>query len=257
MFNYLPYCGECKTNFFRYFAITSPIFVQGHYAWMNWLRYFQSFWRHFVLFPNHMILDSLLHSYVLYLYITYCALQTFSSSLACILHIILSVQILFWLPTYLFSAITRLWFIFFRYYALVHTFIAFPHMPCSFHCPTAFLSHPRTLLYGVQILFWTTVSLFDKLVLIYTLTFSYTIFLRRSFTSAACPGSYAVFNRLRSRRVVMYLVVVYVRSFVHSFLPSYNCRYLTYFDQTWNIERRKHQEGSRLYYIEWRHRANF
>ncbi len=40
-------------------------------------------------------------------------------------------------------------------------------------------------------------------------------------------------------------------SFVHSFLPSYNCGYLTYFDQTWNIKRRKYREGSRLYYIEY------
>ncbi len=51
------------------------------------------------------------------------------------------------------------------------------------------------------------------------------------------------FTRLRSRRVVMCLFVVYVRSFVRSFL-------LTYFDQTWNIEKRKYREGSRLYYIE-------
>ncbi len=62
-----------------------------------------------------------------------------------------------------------------------------------------------------------------------------------------------VFTRLRSRRVVMCLVVVYARSFV----PSYNRRYFTYFDQTWNIERRKYREGSRLYYIELRHHVNF
>ncbi len=41
-----------------------------------------------------------------------------------------------------------------------------------------------------------------------------------------------------------------VHSFLRSFLPSYNCGYLTYFDQTWNIERRKYREDSRLYYIE-------
>ncbi len=63
---------------------------------------------------------------------------------------------------------------------------------------------------------------------------------------------HSVFTRLHSRRVVMCLVVV---TFVRSFLPSYNCGCLTYFDQTWNIESRKYREGSRLYYIE--PQANF
>ncbi len=57
--------------------------------------------------------------------------------------------------------------------------------------------------------------------------------------------SFALFTRLRSRKVVLYLVMVYVRSF----LPSYNCRYLTYFDQTWNTERGKYGEGSTLYFF--------
>ncbi len=41
-----------------------------------------------------------------------------------------------------------------------------------------------------------------------------------------------------------------VRSFINLFLLSYNRGYLTYFDQTWNTERGKYGEGSRLYYIE-------
>ncbi len=47
-----------------------------------------------------------------------------------------------------------------------------------------------------------------------------------------------IFTRLRSRKVVMCLVVVYVCLFVlrPSFPPLYNCEYLTYFDQTRNIE---------------------
>ncbi len=53
-----------------------------------------------------------------------------------------------------------------------------------------------------------------------------------------------LFTWLHSRRVVLCLVMVYVRLF----LPSYNCGYLTYFDQTWNTEREKYREGSRLYY---------
>ncbi len=71
--------------------------------------------------------------------------------------------------------------------------------------------------------------------------------------------NFVIFTRLRSRREVMCLVVVYVRSFVGSFLPSliYNCEYLTYFDRTWNIKRRKYREESSLYYIEWQPRANF
>ncbi len=62
------------------------------------------------------------------------------------------------------------------------------------------------------------------------------------------------FTWLRSRRVVMCFVLVYV---FRSFLPSYNCAYLTYFDQTFNIKRRKYWEGFRLYYIEWRLGTNF
>ncbi len=46
------------------------------------------------------------------------------------------------------------------------------------------------------------------------------------------------------------LVMVYVCTFVCSFLSSYNHGYLTYFDKTWNIERRKYRGNSRLYYIE-------
>ncbi len=79
---------------------------------------------------------------------------------------------------------------------------------------------------------------------------------------------FCIFTRLRSRRVVMCLAVctfvVFVVSFVPSYLwfvrsfpPSYNRRYLTYFDQTWNIERRKYREGSRLYYIEFRPATRF
>ncbi len=62
---------------------------------------------------------------------------------------------------------------------------------------------------------------------------------------------YILFLQLHSRRVVLRLIKVYVRSFFrYLFLPSYYHGYLTYFDQTWNIERRKYREGSRLYYIE-------
>ncbi len=49
---------------------------------------------------------------------------------------------------------------------------------------------------------------------------------------------YLSFTRLRSRRVVMCLVVVYIRS-------------------TWNIKRTKYREGAALYYIELRPRTNF
>ncbi len=47
-----------------------------------------------------------------------------------------------------------------------------------------------------------------------------------------CSVKYYVFTRLHSRRVVLWYCVWLWCSFVHSFLPSYNCGYLTYFDQT-------------------------
>ncbi len=71
-------------------------------------------------------------------------------------HTLLSVQILFWLLTLSFFRNYEA-VIYFFYYTSVHSFISFPHMHCRFRYPVAFLSHRRTFLRGVQILFWATV----------------------------------------------------------------------------------------------------
>ncbi len=110
----------------------------------------------FVLFSIHVILDSLLHSYVVYVCITYCAQQAFPSSYLQVLVRHYSVcKYFFDFSHYLFSRLWD-WFIFFQILYFSSQFYFLSHMHCRF-CSTALLYHPRTLLRGVQIFFWATV----------------------------------------------------------------------------------------------------
>ncbi len=98
--------------------------------------------------------------------------------------------------TLTFFAITRQWFIFFGYCALVRVFISFPHMHCGLRYPTSFLSHPGTLLHGVQIILATLCT-----------TIVCTLFTRRHVIGQYFLSDYIL--RSRTRRFFTYYFFMY------------------------------------------------